>query len=61
MGVSYEIQYKIPTLPRKLYDFMFINGDKVILIEFDGVQQIEFFTPTYGDFINRQQSDRVKT
>lgn len=64
LGLTYQIQYVIESLPRKRYDFMFIHKDRKYLVEFDGQQHFEFnsfFHSNIESFLQRQQVDVIKT
>lgn len=64
-NIQFRIQYSIPDLPDRYYDFMVILNNMNILIEFDGRQHFEyvdFFNKgDYNYFLMRQEVDRIKT
>jgi formylmethanofuran dehydrogenase subunit E len=62
--IKYEIEFKICSLPKKRYDFMFIYNNIKYLLEFDGEQHFkykEFFHRNTEKFLYRQQIDVNKT
>lgn len=64
LGIPYQCQYNLPSLPRKRYDIFFIVANNSYLLEFDGKQHFEFdphFHKSIRDFHERQQIDIDKT
>lgn len=68
MKLNYILEYKISDIPEislKRFDFFIEYNDMKVLIEFDGRQHFIFipniFHKDYGDFVNRQKIDVLKT
>lgn len=64
IGINFEPQGKITTLPTKRYDFKFFYLGKWFLLEYDGIQHfkyINYFNKNVEGFIQRPQIDILKT
>jgi predicted Zn-ribbon and HTH transcriptional regulator len=64
LGLTYDCQYSLESLPRKRYDVFFSINDVRYLIEFDGTQHFEydnFFHRTVERYEKRRQTDIDKT
>ena len=64
MGISYDIEYSIPSLPKKYFDFRFMYNNKWYILEYDGIQhfkQIAFFHSDEDKFKYNQSKDVIKS
>lgn len=64
LGIPYQCQYILPSLPRKRYDIFFTVANNSYLLEFDGKKHFEFdphFYKSIHDFHERHQIDIDKT
>lgn len=68
LGLNYQSQFRILTLPRRKFDFFFVHKTNLdqrnVLLEFDGQQHFKYtkkFHKSNSHFLRRQGIDRLKT
>jgi len=64
LGIVYEPQFFIDTLPNRRYDFMFEYNNVRYILEFDGGQHFSFTNFFHIDerqFLDKQEVDVIKT